>query len=114
MSVRSGTAPPISDQGVPTVPGPGRSHVGGVVVGSLAVGFVAALVFPFLPVGTVDVNFSSAMVLFGWALGWALLALLNVRQAINVDPAFYMNTPGGVASADVLDPRPGAGTAARR
>ena len=49
------------------------------MVGSLLTGFVAALILPFLPAATVDVNFSTTMVLFGWALGWGLLAALSMR-----------------------------------
>ena len=39
---------------------------------------------PFLPVGMVDVDFSTAMVLFGWAIGWALLAVLSTRSPSNL------------------------------
>ena len=78
---------------------PRRSHVGAVVVGSLAVGFAAAVILPFLPVGTVDVDFSTAMVLFGFALGWALMAVLSVRftdqpQRWAVAPAIFMVLSG--------------------
>ena len=69
------------------------------MVGSLAAGFVAAVVLPFLPVGTVDVNFSTAMVLFGFAFGWALLAVLSTRfteqpQRWAVAPAIFMAVAG--------------------
>ena len=88
-----------------------RRHLGGVVVGSLAVGLVAAVILPFLPVGTVDVNFSTAMVLFGWALGWALLAVLSTRftdqpQRWAVVPAIFMAVAGAlvlVAPDSVVD-----------
>ena len=60
---------------------PGRRRrglgIGVVVVGSVVVGLVAALVLPFLPVGTVDVDFATAMVLLGFAVGWASLAGLS-------------------------------------
>ena len=74
-------------------------HVGTVVAGSLAAGFAAAVILPFLPVGTVDVNFSTAMVLFGFALGWALLAVLSTRftdqpQRWAVAPAIFMALSG--------------------
>ena len=76
-----------------------RRPLGGVVAGSLAAGFVAAVVLPFLPVGTVDVNFSTAMVLFGFAFGWALLAVLSTRfteqpQRWAVAPAIFMAVAG--------------------
>ena len=69
------------------------------MVGSLAAGFVAAVILPFLPVGTVDVNFSTAMVLFGFAFGWALLAVLSTRftehpQRWAVAPAIFMAVAG--------------------
>ena len=37
----------------------------------MVVKLVAALVLPFLPVSTVDVDFATAMVLLGFAVGWA-------------------------------------------
>ena len=87
---------PTSDDQVATaVPGPRRSHVGGVVAGSLAAGFAAAVILPFLPVGTVDDDFATAMVLIGFALGWALMAVLSIRftdqpQRWAVAPAIFM------------------------
>jgi pimeloyl-ACP methyl ester carboxylesterase len=89
------------DQVLDAVPEPRRTRLGRVVVGSLAAGFVAAVILPFLPVGTVDVNFSTAMVLFGWALGWALLATLSVRftdqpQRWAVVPAIFMAVAGAL------------------
>ena len=69
------------------------------MAGSLAAGFAAAVILPFLPVGTVDVDFSTAMVLFGFALGWALLAVLSTRftdqpQRWAVAPAIFMALSG--------------------
>ncbi len=83
------------------VPGARRSHVGRVVAGSLAAGFAAAVILPFLPVGTVDVDFSTAMVLIGYALGWALLAVLSTRftdqpQRWAVVPAIFMALSGAL------------------
>jgi pimeloyl-ACP methyl ester carboxylesterase len=93
--------PKSSDQVAAAVPGPRRSHVGGVVVGSLAAGFAAAVILPFLPVGTVDADFATAMVLFGFALGWALMAALSVRftdrpQRWAVAPASFMGLSGAL------------------
>jgi pimeloyl-ACP methyl ester carboxylesterase len=73
------------------------------VAGSLATGLAAAVILPFLPVGTVDVNFSTAMVLLGFGLGWALLAVLSTRftdqpQRWAVAPAIFM----ALAGASVL------------
>ena len=56
---------------------PRRLGIGVVVVGSVVVGLVAALVLPFLPVSTVDVDVATAMVLLGFAVGWASLAGLS-------------------------------------
>ena len=111
MRIRSETASTRGDQVAPAAPGPRRSHVGGVVAASLVAGFVAAVILPFLPVGTVDVNFSTAMVLFGWALGWALLAVLSIRftdqpQRWAVAPAIFMAVAGAlvlVATDSVVD-----------
>jgi pimeloyl-ACP methyl ester carboxylesterase len=102
MTLRSEMVPTSDDQVPPTGPERRRSHLGRVVVGSLVAGFVAAVIFPFLPVGTVDVNFSTAMVLFGWALGWALLAGLSTRftdqpQRWAVVPAVFMSVAGALA-----------------
>ena len=99
MRWRRKTAPTSDDQAEPAVPAPRRSHVGGVVAGSLAAGFVAAVILSFLPVGTVDADFATAMVLFGFALGWALMAVLSTRftdqpQRWAVAPAMFMALSG--------------------
>ncbi len=101
MRLTSRTAPTNGDEVAPAVPGPRRSHAGGVVAGSLAAGFAAAVILPFLPVGTVDVDFSTAMVLFGFALGWALMAVLSMRftdqpQRWAVAPAIFMALSGAL------------------
>ncbi|WP_329475431.1 alpha/beta hydrolase [Kribbella sp. NBC_01484] len=71
------------------------------MAGSLAAGFVAAVILPFLPVGRVDVDFATAMVLFGFALGWALVAVLSTRftdqpQRWAVAPAIFMALSGAL------------------
>jgi pimeloyl-ACP methyl ester carboxylesterase len=71
------------------------------VAGSLAAGFAAAVILPFLPVDTLDVDFSTAMVLFGFALGWALMAVLSIRftdqpQRWAVAPAIFMVLSGAL------------------
>ena len=101
MRLRSETEPTGSGQVAPVVTPPRRSHVGRVVAGSLAAGFAAALVLPFLPVGTVDVDFATAMVLFGFALGWALIAVLSARftdqpQRWALVPAIFMALSGAL------------------
>jgi pimeloyl-ACP methyl ester carboxylesterase len=82
-------------------PEPSRTGIGINVVVSLAAGFAAAVILPFLPVATVDVNFSTAMVLFGFALGWALLAVLSSRftnqpQRWAIAPAIFMAVAGAL------------------
>jgi len=111
MTQRSGAEPSNVDQVAAAEPESQRRRLGRIVAGSLAAGFVAALFLPFLPVGTVDVDFSLAMVLFGWALGWALLAMLSIRftdqpQRWAVVPAIYMAVAGAlvlVAPDSVVD-----------
>ncbi|MFC5262789.1 alpha/beta hydrolase [Kribbella qitaiheensis] len=111
MRLRSKTAPTSGDQAAPAVPGPRRSHVGGVVAGSLAAGLAAAVILPFLPVDRVDVDFATAMVLFGFALGWALIAVLSTLftdqpQRWAVAPAIFMALSGALvllASDAVVD-----------
>jgi pimeloyl-ACP methyl ester carboxylesterase len=71
------------------------------VAGSLAAGFAAAVILPFLPVGTVDVDFSTAMVLFGFAVGWMLLAALSIRftdqpQRWALAPTIFMVLSGAL------------------
>ena len=59
-------------------PGP-RGHIGWIVAGSLATGLVAALLLaaaPFIPAEEPAVT---GAVLCGFALGWAMLAVLSVR-----------------------------------
>jgi|1186.fasta_scaffold36308_1 pimeloyl-ACP methyl ester carboxylesterase len=75
--------------------------MGLVVAASLTAGFAASLILPFLPARTVDVNFATAMVLFGWALGWALLAVLATRfteqpQRWAVVPATFLAVAGAL------------------
>ena len=113
MSVRSGTAPPSVEPVPLAAPKARRIRVGPVVAASLAAGFAAALVLPFLPAGTVDDSFATAMVLFGFALGWALLAALSTRfteqpQRWALAPATFMAVAAVLllvapdASADLL------------
>ena len=63
------------DQARPAEPRRNRIGIGKIIVLSLGVGLVAAVLLPFVPWPTVDANFATAMVLFGFAVGWALLAL---------------------------------------
>lgn len=101
MTRRSATETSNADQVAAAEPESRRRPLGVMVIGSLAAGFVAAVILPFLPVGTVDVDFSTAMVLFGFAFGWALLAVLSVRftqqpQRWAVAPAIFMAVAGAL------------------
>jgi pimeloyl-ACP methyl ester carboxylesterase len=101
VSSRSGTAVISEDRPVP-VPEPRRGRIGRVVVLSLLVGLVAALTLPFLPVPTVDENSATGMVLIGFALGWAVLAVASTRwtdqpQRWAVAPAVFMGLAGAMA-----------------
>ena len=93
----SGGGATTKDSGAVDAPArrPRRLGIGVVVVGSVVVGLVAALVLPFLPVGTVDVDFATAMVLLGFAVGWASLAglsawLTDQPQRWALAPAAFM------------------------
>lgn len=111
MTQRSATETSNADQVAAAKPKTRRRHLGTVVAGSLAAGFAAAVILPFLPVGTVDEDFSTAMVLFGFAFGWALLAVLSTRftdqpQRWAVAPAMFMAAAGAlvlVAPDSVVD-----------
>ncbi len=76
-----------------------RIGIGKIVVLSLGVGLAAAVLLPFIPWPTVDANFATAMVLFGFAVGWALLAALSGRltdqpQRWAYAPALFMGVSG--------------------
>ncbi len=95
MTLHSEIAPTSGGAVAPVAPDSRRSHIGGVVAGSLFAGLIAAVILPFLPASTVDADFSTAMVLFGFALGWALMAVLSIRftdqpQRWAVVPAIFM------------------------
>jgi pimeloyl-ACP methyl ester carboxylesterase len=95
------------------VPGP-RGHIGWVVAGSLATGLVAAVVLAVAPFVPAEERAVTGAVLCGFALGWAMLAVLSVRftdqpQRWAVAPALFMGVGGlllvGVGSREdrVLD-----------
>lgn len=101
MSWRSGPATRSDDPEVRSAPGSSRVGVAGVVGGSLAAGLAAAVLLPFLPVATVDESFATAMVLIGFAVGWAALAVLSTRftdqpQRWAVVPAVFMGLSGAI------------------
>ena len=98
MTSRSGTAATNDDK---VAPGPGSSRIGigRIVVASLAAGLAAAVVLAFVPLTTVDENSSTGMMLLGFAVGWAMLAVLSTRltdqpQRWAVAPAVFMGLAG--------------------
>src|SRR5215217_8204034 len=94
-------------------PGP-RGHIGWVVAGSLATGLVAAVLLAAAPFIPAEERAVTGAVLCGFALGWAMLAVLSVRftdqpQRWAVAPALVVGVGGlllvGVGSpvGQVLD-----------
>jgi pimeloyl-ACP methyl ester carboxylesterase len=109
-------APITPDDTGPVVPdeGSGPAHprrIGWIVAGSLATGVVAALVLVAAPFIQVQENDITGAVLWGFAVGWAVLALLSVRftdqpQRWALVPAVFMGVSGLLLVAfgsDVID-----------
>jgi pimeloyl-ACP methyl ester carboxylesterase len=76
-----------------------RRRIGWVVAGSLAVGLIAGLLLPFAPFIPAQESAITGAVLCGFALGWALLAVLSVRltdqpQRWAAVPALFMGLGG--------------------
>jgi peptidoglycan/LPS O-acetylase OafA/YrhL len=88
----------ISGIGQATDPEP-RGHIGRIVAASLATGLVAApllVAAPFIPA---EESAVTGAVLCGFALGWAMLAVLSVRfsdqpQRWAAAPALFMGLGG--------------------
>ena len=77
-----------------------KGHIGLIVAGSIITGFVVALVLVIGPFGGAQEHVIMGTALFGWALGWALLAVLSLRwtdqpQRWAVVPAAVMALAGG-------------------
>ena len=86
-----------------------KGRVGLIVAGSLITGFVVALVLVIGPFGGAQEHLIMGTALLGWALGWALLAVLSIRwsdqpQRWAVVPAALM----ALAGASFLVFRPDA------
>ncbi len=86
-----------------------KGRVGLIVAGSLITGLVVALVLVIGPFGGAEEHVIMGMALLGWALGWALLAVLSTRwtdqpQRWAVVPAALM----ALAGASLLIFRPDA------
>jgi hypothetical protein len=56
-----------------------RGNIGRIVAGSLATGVVAALLLVAAPFIQEQANDITGAVLWGFALGWAMLAVLSMR-----------------------------------
>ena len=85
------------------IPQPGESRpagrIGRVVAGSLVTGLLAALLLVAAPFIQVEENDITGAVLWGFALGWAMLAVLSVRftdqpQRWAVVPAGFLGVSG--------------------
>src|SRR5206468_9098900 len=86
-----------------------EGRVGLIVAGSLITGFVVALLLVIGPFGGAQEHVIMGTALLGWALGWALLAVLSIRwsdqpQRWAVVPAALM----ALAGASFLVFRPDA------
>ena len=96
------TEPTPKDKGQdrPSHPDPRpRGNVGWIVAGSLATGLVAALVLAGAPFIPAEESAVTGAVLCGFALGWAMLAVLSVRftdqpQRWAAAPALLMGLGG--------------------
>src|SRR5438552_15130088 len=76
-----------------------EGRVGLIVAGSLITGFVVALVLVIGPFGGAQEHVIMGTALLGWALGWALLAVLSTRwsnqaQRWAIVAAALMAVPG--------------------
>jgi pimeloyl-ACP methyl ester carboxylesterase len=76
-----------------------KGRLGWIVAGSLATGFVAALLLVAAPFIPVEESAITGAVLLGFALGWAMLALLSKRftdqpQRWAAAPAVFMGAGG--------------------
>ena len=76
-----------------------KGRIGRVLAGSLATGVVAALLLVTAPFIHVQENDITGAVLWGFAIGWAMLAVLSVRytdqpQRWAVVPAVFMGVSG--------------------
>ena len=76
-----------------------KGHIGWIVAGSLAAGLLAALLLVAAPFIPAEESAVTGAVLCGFALGWAMLAVLSVRftdqpQRWAAAPALFMGLGG--------------------
>jgi pimeloyl-ACP methyl ester carboxylesterase len=92
--------PEDEDRDRPSHPDPrSRGRIGWIVAGSLATGLVAAFLLAVAPFIPVEESAVTGAVLCGFALGWAMLAVLSVRltdqpQRWAAAPALLMGVGG--------------------
>jgi pimeloyl-ACP methyl ester carboxylesterase len=102
VTVTPATSPHGPDDSGRNRPTPGRGRrgrVGRIVAGSLAAGLVLALVLVAAPFVPADDSSVTGAVLCGFAVGWAMLAVLSVRftdqpQRWAAVPALWMGSGG--------------------
>jgi pimeloyl-ACP methyl ester carboxylesterase len=95
----------------PARPQAAKSRIGLIVAASMAAGLTAAALLVAAPLAPAEEHQLTGMVLLGFAVGWALLAVLSVRlsdqpQRWAAAPAVFMAVVGGtllVGSAAVHD-----------
>ncbi len=80
----------------PNVP---RGHLSRIVAGSLATGLVAGVLLVFAPFMPADETGATGAILCGFAVGWALLAVLSARstdqpQRWAAAPALFLGLGG--------------------
>ena len=98
MATSTTTLP--SDSELPArQPKTARTRIGLIVAGSMAAGMAAAALLVAAPLVPAEEHRSTGMVLLGFALGWALLAVLSVRfsdqpQRWAAAPAAFMSVVG--------------------
>ena len=93
------TIPDVDRQQPESVPPTAKSRIGLIVAGSMAAGLIAAVILVALPFVPAKENVLTGVVLMGFALGWALLAVLSVRfsdqpQRWSAAPAAFMAVVG--------------------
>ena len=76
-----------------------RSRIGLIVAASMAAGLTAAALLVVAPLAPAEEHTLTGMVLLGFAVGWALLAVLSVRfsdqpQRWAAAPAVFMAVVG--------------------
>jgi pimeloyl-ACP methyl ester carboxylesterase len=107
------TAPGRVRPGDGSDPAP-AGHIGRIVAGSLATGLIAALLLVAAPFVSPEENDVTGAVLCGFAVGWAMLAILSMRntdqpQRWAAVPALFMGLGGllligfGSSSREVLN-----------